>query len=129
MFLLVLVLIIFSVHVFVANCHCKILYFIFLGKQYDNALLLFDIQVVVLLIVPRLKESSLLDAKDLLMIIILFQYVPRLIRIIPLYMEVTRSAGIITETAWAGAAFNLLLYMLASHVSSLFSILLSSVIF
>ncbi|XP_020575420.1 cyclic nucleotide-gated ion channel 1-like [Phalaenopsis equestris] len=82
-------------------------------------------QVVVLIIVPSLKESSPLDAKDLLMLIILFQYVPRLIRIIPLYMEVTRSAGIITETAWAGAAFNLLLYMLASHVLGAFWYLLS----
>ncbi|KAK3133817.1 hypothetical protein QOZ80_6AG0541480 [Eleusine coracana subsp. coracana] len=30
--------------------------------------------------------------------------------------EITRSAGVITETAGAGAAFNLFLYMLASHV-------------
>jgi len=46
--------------------------------------------------------------------------VPRLIRIRPLYLQITRSAGVITETARAGAAFNLLLYMLASHVSALF---------
>ncbi|KAK6142697.1 hypothetical protein DH2020_023045 [Rehmannia glutinosa] len=37
-------------------------------------------------------------------------------RIYPLYEEVTRTSGIFTETAWAGAAFNLILYMLASHV-------------
>jgi cyclic nucleotide gated channel len=34
----------------------------------------------------------------------------------PLYTEVTRTSGIVTETAWAGAAWNLSLYMLASHV-------------
>ncbi|KAI0496314.1 hypothetical protein KFK09_022630 [Dendrobium nobile] len=103
-----------------------------IAKRYLSSYFLIDIlavlplpQVVVLIIVPRLKESSPLDAKDLLMLIILFQYVPRLIRIIPLYMEVTRSAGIITETAWAGAAFNLLLYMLASHVLGAFWYLLS----
>lgn len=78
---------------------------------------MFDAQVVALIIVPRLKETAPFDAKNLLMLVVLFQYAPRLIRIIPLYMEVTRSAGIITETAWAGAVFNLLLYMLASHVS------------
>lgn len=64
-----------------------------------------------------------MDAKTLLMYIVILQYVPRLVRIIPLYLEVTRTAGIIAETAWAGAAFNLLLYMLASHVSSKFKII------
>ena len=28
------------------------------------------------------------------------------------------TTGVLLETAWAGAAFNLLLYMLASHVST-----------
>lgn len=60
-----------------------------------------------------------LNTKNLLKVVVIFQYVPRLIRIIPLYKEVTRTSGILTETAWAGAAFNLLLYMLASHVSLL----------
>ena len=38
-------------------------------------------------------------------------------RIYPLYKEVTSTSGILTETAWAGAVYNLVLYMLASHVS------------
>lgn len=67
---------------------------------------------------PHLKDSKVMEAKDILMVIVTCQYVPRLIRIIPLYLQITRSAGIITETAWAGAAFNLLIYMLASHVSA-----------
>lgn len=78
------------------------------------------IQVVILIIIPKLKGSGSVDAKTLLMYIIILQYVPRLVRIIPLYVEVTKSAGIIAETAWAGAALNLFLYMLASHVSSNF---------
>ncbi|KAK8971408.1 Cyclic nucleotide-gated ion channel 1 [Platanthera guangdongensis] len=93
-----------------------------IARRYLSSNFLIDIlavfplpQVVVWIIVPNLKESSGVDAKNLLMFVVLFQYVPRLIRIIPLYKEVTRSAGIITETAWAGAALNLLLYMLASH--------------
>ncbi|KAJ6748817.1 CYCLIC NUCLEOTIDE-GATED ION CHANNEL 15-RELATED-RELATED [Salix purpurea] len=45
-------------------------------------------------------------------------------RIYPLYMEVATS-GILTETAWAGAAFNLFLYMLASHVIGAFWYLFS----
>ncbi|XP_008783842.2 cyclic nucleotide-gated ion channel 1-like [Phoenix dactylifera] len=94
-----------------------------IAKRYISSYFLIDIlavlplpQVVVLIVIPKLKGSALLTAKNILMLIIICQYVPRFVRIIPLYLEVTRSAGIITETAWAGAAFNLLLYMLASHV-------------
>jgi cyclic nucleotide gated channel len=58
-----------------------------------------------------------LNTKNMLKVVVFFQYVPRLLRIVPLYKEVTRTSGILTETAWAGAAFNLFLYMLASHVS------------
>ncbi|KAL6629581.1 hypothetical protein ACP70R_029346 [Stipagrostis hirtigluma subsp. patula] len=72
-------------------------------------------QVFVLVVLPHVHGSDVMKAKNILMYIIISQYVPRLIRIIPLYLQITRSAGIITETAWAGAAFNLLIYMLASH--------------
>ena len=61
--------------------------------------------------------SESLNTKKLLKFVVFFQYIPRVLRICPLYKEVTRTSGILTETAWAGAAFNLLLYMLASHVS------------
>lgn len=81
-------------------------------------------QVVILIIIPELRGSAPLNEKNLLSFVVLFQYVPRLLRIIPLYREVTRSAGIITETAWAGAAFNLFLYMLASHVSLIFEVII-----
>ncbi|CAN6194995.1 unnamed protein product [Urochloa humidicola] len=73
-------------------------------------------QVIILVILPKLHSSEVTKAKNVLMILIICQYVPRLIRIRPLYLQITRSAGVITETARAGAAFNLLLYMLASHV-------------
>jgi cyclic nucleotide gated channel len=73
--------------------------------------------VVVLAINPNLKTSAPFVAKDLLKYIVIIQYVPRFLRIWPLFTEVTRTSGILTETAWAGAAFNLFLYMLASHVS------------
>ncbi|XP_062228957.1 cyclic nucleotide-gated ion channel 1-like isoform X2 [Phragmites australis] len=72
-------------------------------------------QVVIFVVLPNLQSSKVMKAKDVLMIMIICQYVPRLIRIRPLYLQITRSAGVITETAGAGAAFNLVLYMLASH--------------
>ena len=76
-----------------------------------------------LVVLPRLEGSEIMKAKIVLLIIIICQYVPRLLRIIPLYLQITRSAGILTETAWAGAAFNLIIYMLASHVSPLDTLL------
>jgi len=55
--------------------------------------------------------------KDLLKYAVIVHYVPRLLRIYFLFKEVTSTSGLLTETAWAGAAYNLFLYMLASHVS------------
>lgn len=73
--------------------------------------------MVILVIIPKMSGFESLNTKNLLKFVVFFQYMPRLLRIIPLYKEITRTSGILTETAWAGAAFNLFLYMLASHVS------------
>ncbi|GLT27764.1 hypothetical protein SLA2020_027380 [Shorea laevis] len=71
---------------------------------------------LVILLVPSLKNRPVaFVTKESLKYIIFCQYIPRIVRIVPLYIEVTRTSGIITETAWAGAALNLFLYMLASH--------------
>ncbi|KAG6725617.1 hypothetical protein I3842_02G040400 [Carya illinoinensis] len=77
-------------------------------------------QVVVFVIAPNLKTEVPLIIKEILKLVIFSQYVPRLWRIYPLYVEVTRTSGILTETAWAGAAYNLFLYTLASHVVGAF---------
>ncbi|XP_024541742.1 protein CNGC15b [Selaginella moellendorffii] len=58
--------------------------------------------------------------------IVLVQYFPRLLRIIPLTTQKQSTTGILLETAWAGAAFNLLLYILASHVLGAWWYLLST---
>ena len=75
------------------------------------------VEVVRFLIIPSMKTEVPLVMKEMLKSVIFSQYVPRLLRIYPLYVEVTRTSGILTQTAWAGAAYNLSLYMLASHVS------------
>lgn len=83
-------------------------------------------QIVVLIILPSVKGPVPLVAKDLLKYVIIIQYVPRIIRVYPvLYREITRTSGILTETAWAGAVFNLVLYMLASHIIGAFWYLLA----
>ncbi|KAG6429468.1 hypothetical protein SASPL_107519 [Salvia splendens] len=94
-----------------------------IAKRYLASYFIIDIlavlplpQIVIVIIVPRLKGARSLNTKNLLKIVVILQYIPRVLRIRPLYKEVTRSSGILTETAWAGAALNLFLYMLASHV-------------
>ncbi|KAJ9679727.1 hypothetical protein PVL29_021595 [Vitis rotundifolia] len=98
-----------------------------IARRYLSSYFLIDIlavlplpQVVIWIIIPRLGGSKYVNTKNLLKFVVFFQYIPRVLRIRPLYKEVTRTSGILTETAWAGAAFNLLLYMLASHVLGAF---------
>lgn len=50
--------------------------------------------------------------------VVLVQYIPRLLRIIPVTRDLKRTAGVFIETAWAGAAYYLLWFMLAGHVSA-----------
>ncbi|RDX82132.1 Cyclic nucleotide-gated ion channel 1, partial [Mucuna pruriens] len=103
-----------------------------IARRYLSSYFLIDIlavlplpQVVILVIIPKMSGFKSLNTKNLLKFVVFFQYVPRLLRIVPLYKEVTRTSGILTETAWAGAAFNLFLYMLASHVVGAFWYLFS----
>lgn len=73
-------------------------------------------QVVIWIYIRNRTGSAVLNVKNFLKFIVFFQYFPRLYRIYPLTLEVVKTAGVFTETAWAGAAYNLILYMLASHV-------------
>ncbi|KAI3693447.1 hypothetical protein L6452_33282 [Arctium lappa] len=82
-------------------------------------------QVTILIIIPNRRGPVSLITKDLLKFVIFTQYIPRFLRIYPLYTEVTRTSGIFTQTPWAGAAFNLFIYMLASHMIGSFWYLLS----
>ncbi|KAL2558721.1 Cyclic nucleotide-gated ion channel 1 [Forsythia ovata] len=103
-----------------------------IAKRYLSSYFLIDIlavlplpQVVILIVIPKLNGARSLNTKNLLKFVVILQYIPRVLRVYPLYKEVTRTSGILTETAWAGAAFNLFLYMLASHVIGAFWYLFS----
>nr|GMC67090.1 cyclic nucleotide-gated ion channel 1 [Ipomoea batatas]GMC98843.1 cyclic nucleotide-gated ion channel 1 [Ipomoea batatas]GME20898.1 cyclic nucleotide-gated ion channel 1 [Ipomoea batatas] len=103
-----------------------------IAKRYLSSYFLIDIlavlplpQVVILIIIPKMRGAQSLNTKNWLKFVVFFQYIPRMLRVYPLYKEVTRTSGILTETAWAGAAFNLFLYMLASHVLGAFWYLFS----
>ncbi|KAH0645463.1 hypothetical protein KY284_033347 [Solanum tuberosum] len=73
-------------------------------------------QIVIWFIIPAIRSSHSDHTNNALVLIVLLQYLPRLYLIFPLSSQIIKAAGVVTKTAWAGAAYNLLLYMLASHV-------------
>ncbi|XP_030447391.1 cyclic nucleotide-gated ion channel 18 [Syzygium oleosum] len=73
-------------------------------------------QIVNWLVIPATKSSRADHANNTLALIVLIQYVPRLFLIFPLNQRIVKTTGVFAKTAWAGAAYNLILYMLASHV-------------
>lgn len=82
-------------------------------------------QIVVWKFLHGSEGSDVLATKRALFFIILLQYIPRFVRILPLTSELKRTSGVFAETAWAGAVYYLLLYMLASHIVGAFWYLLS----
>ncbi|KAM6579577.1 hypothetical protein CsatA_003351 [Cannabis sativa] len=73
-------------------------------------------QIVIWFIIPATRSARTDHNNNALALIVLLQYVPRLYLIFPLSSQIIKATGVVTKTAWAGAAYNLLLYMLASHV-------------
>ncbi|XP_059659491.1 protein CNGC15c isoform X2 [Cornus florida] len=73
-------------------------------------------QVLMWVIIPNLGGSTTMNTKNVLRFILIFQYLPRLFLIFPLSSQIVKATGVVTQTAWAGAAYNLMLFMLASHV-------------
>ncbi|CAI9755582.1 unnamed protein product [Fraxinus pennsylvanica] len=73
-------------------------------------------QIVIWSILPSIRSSHADQTNNALVLIVLIQYIPRLYLIFPLSSQIIKATGVVTKTAWAGAAYNLVLYMLASHV-------------
>ncbi|XP_068651689.1 cyclic nucleotide-gated ion channel 17-like [Aristolochia californica] len=73
-------------------------------------------QIVIWFIIPTVRSTHADYTNNALALIVLLQYIPRLYLIFPLMSQIIKANGVVTRTAWAGAAYNLLLYMLASHV-------------
>ncbi|CAA2996920.1 putative cyclic nucleotide-gated ion channel 8 [Olea europaea var. sylvestris] len=82
-------------------------------------------QIVVWRFLHRAKGSDVLGTKQALVIIVFIQYIPRFVRFIPLTSELKKTAGVFAETAWAGAAYYLLWFLLASHICGAFWYLLA----
>lgn len=81
-------------------------------------------QIVIWFILPTLQSSKADHTdNDLVLLIVLLQYILRLYLIFPLALssQIIKAKGVVRQTAWAGAAYNLGLYMLASHVCNFFT--------
>ncbi|RRT84432.1 hypothetical protein B296_00002344, partial [Ensete ventricosum] len=76
-----------------------------------------------ILIWSAIRNSRADHNNNALALIVLVQYIPRLYLIFPLSYQIVKADGVVTKTAWAGAAYNLLLYMIASHVSNFYILL------
>lgn len=74
-------------------------------------------QIVIWLVIPASSSARTDHANNTLALFVLIQYIPRLFLIFPLNQRIQKTTGVIAKTPWIGAAYNLLLYMLASHVT------------
>ncbi|KAA3467032.1 putative cyclic nucleotide-gated ion channel 5 [Gossypium australe] len=64
-----------------------------------------------------LHGSDVLATNEALFFTVLFQYIPRFLRVIPLTSEMKRTTGVFAETAWAGAAYYLLIPKILLRIS------------
>ncbi|KAF2321554.1 hypothetical protein GH714_000392 [Hevea brasiliensis] len=71
------------------------------------------------------KGSEVLATKRALLVLVFLQYIPRFLRFVPLTSDLKKTAGAFAESAWAGAAYYLLWYLLASHIAGAFWYLLA----
>jgi cyclic nucleotide gated channel len=82
-----------------------------------NFFLHYLIKVMILVVIPRYVGLSTADiAKNYLRVTVLLQYVPRIIRFVPLLGGNQSATGFIFESAWANFVINLLMFVLAGHV-------------
>lgn len=80
-------------------------------------LLFFELQVMNWMIIPYSDGSATGNLKIVLRIIPLSQYLLRFFLLYPLSSKILKDTGKMTETAWVGAAYNMLLFYIASNVS------------
>lgn len=73
-------------------------------------------QIMILMVLPKYLVTSTANyAKNLLRAAVLLQYIPRILRFLPLLAGQSAS-GFIFESAWANFVINLLIFVLAGHV-------------
>lgn len=66
---------------------------------------------------PVSKLHGAILSNHYINLVIIVQFIPRLCIIFPLNSKIIKNTGVAAKTEWSGAAYNLLLFMLVSHVS------------
>ncbi|GAB2285115.1 hypothetical protein Dimus_019569 [Dionaea muscipula] len=101
---------------------CKIM------QRYLNGPFWFDFlaalplpQVLVWLLIPKVGGNSEVDLR----FIIFLQYLCRLYSMYPLSMRTLNATGVMSETSWLRAAYHILLFYVAAHVSGAWWFLLT----
>ncbi|KAI6682920.1 hypothetical protein NL676_028833 [Syzygium grande] len=73
-------------------------------------------QIFIWFIIPAIQNPTAVHANHTVSLIVLIQYFPRFFLMFPLHRRIVKTTGVIAKTAWTGAAYNLILCTLASHV-------------
>ncbi|KAH7550438.1 hypothetical protein JRO89_XS13G0191000 [Xanthoceras sorbifolium] len=94
-----------------------------IAKRYFKSTFVIDLaaalplpQIVIWFVLPSLSNPSANHTNHTVTLIVLIQYVPRLCVMFPLNRRIIKATGVVARTPWSGAAYNILLYCLASHV-------------
>ncbi|XP_078150948.1 putative cyclic nucleotide-gated ion channel 6 [Carex rostrata] len=102
------------------------------ARRYMRSYFLMDIFAVLpipQIMIWRFLNSSVgtkvLTTKRALFLMVVIPYFPRIFRLYPLMTDLKSTVGVFIETAWAGAAYYLLWFMLAGHNVGTFWYLLS----
>ncbi|XP_030923900.1 protein CNGC15b-like [Quercus lobata] len=74
-------------------------------------------QVLLWVVIPNVEGTVVTVRKNAMWFIMIVQYIPRVILTYPLSSKIIDESGIVADTAWTGAGYNLMLYLMASHVS------------
>ncbi|KAG6405876.1 hypothetical protein SASPL_133470 [Salvia splendens] len=87
------------------------------GFWFDVFVILPVPQAVFWLVVPRLiKENEIREIIRIMLLIFLFQFLPKVYHSITLMRRMAKVTGYIFGTIWWGFALNLIAYFIASHV-------------
>ncbi|KAE8695764.1 Cyclic nucleotide-gated ion channel 2 [Hibiscus syriacus] len=88
------------------------------GFWFDAFVILPVPQAVFWLVVPKLiKEERIRDIETILLLIFLFQFLPKVYHSISLMRRMQKVTGYIFGTIWWGFGLNLIAYFIASHVA------------
>ncbi|XP_051129344.1 probable cyclic nucleotide-gated ion channel 16 [Andrographis paniculata] len=73
-------------------------------------------QCVIWGFMPSVMSRTTTNVNHTITFLIILQYIPKLMVVFPLNARIIKNTGVVATTAWTGAAYNLILFLLAGHV-------------